>query len=474
MKKFISKAMIAVMIATVLAPVPKVQAKTVDQIGEKVEFVEEKLTYDELVAALNAAKEDTAKKKAAMDEAKKKADNAAKKEAQGSMGFFSYCGCAQAVNILKDSWTLQSTQLAASNDATSFANLKATVPFLKECNSLRASEKTDPRTGAALGQLNVSLTLMAISEAQCNWSSNIIGHSQHWPVAENLAWGYSDPFAGWYNEEKQIWNSGNHNFSDTGHYLNMCSASYKVTGFAYNQRSNSYGRVHEQSFDYSSYGSNDVVMTVSQFESKLNSYVNSIKRLKDAYVTAKAEYETALAKEQQIQAQLDNAVFTYKITYKLYGGTNVADNPSTYTNKSKTIVFKPAIKPGYTFVGWYRDASYSATYPQIKAGSKGNRTIHAKWEKTVTGAVSGFFVRNVSPGVLKVGCRDTEGCTAYQIQYSKNADMSSGKTAISTKNRKEISVGKGTYYVRIRAFTLDSAGKRVYGKWTGKKTIVIK
>lgn len=473
MKKFISKAMIAVMIATVLAPMPQVQAKTEanDNIRASIES-DEKGEYDALLEALQAAKEDTAKKKAAMDEAKVKADNAAKKEAQGSMGFFSYCGCTQAVNILKDSWTLQSTQLAASNDATSFENLKATVPFLKECNSLRASEKTDPTSGAALGQLNVSLTLMAISEAQCNWSSNIIGHSQHWPVAENLAWGYSDPFAGWYNEEKQVWNSGNHNFSDTGHYLNICDASYKVTGFACNQKSSRYGRVHEQSFSYSPYDSNDVVMTVSQFESKLTTYVNSIKRLKDAYVAAKKAYEDALAYQQQLQNQVDNSV-VYDIQYRLYGGTNVAGNPTSFTKKSPTIVFKPAIKPGYTFVGWYKDSTYTTPITQIKSGSTGKKILHAKWQLTTAGPIAGFFLQTPQKGILKVGCRETVGRSGYQIQYSTNSDMSGKKTTISKTERKEISVAKGTYYVRIRSFTLDSAGERVYGAWSAKKSIKV-
>jgi len=33
------------------------------------------------------------------------------------------------------------------------------------------------------------------------------------------------------------------------------------------------------------------------------------------------------------------------------------------------------------------------------------------------------------------------------------------------------SLQKKTYYVRARAYTTDSKGKRVYGKWSGTKTV---
>ena len=73
--------------------------------------------------------------------------------------------------------------------------------------------------------------LMAMAEADTNWSSQHLGHAQQFNVGENLSWGYKDPFDGWYTEEKAEYDSGN--IAGAGHYLNIINSSYKYTGFAY-------------------------------------------------------------------------------------------------------------------------------------------------------------------------------------------------------------------------------------------------
>lgn len=46
---------------------------------------------------------------------------------------------------------------------------------------------------------------------------------------------------------------------------------------------------------------------------------------------------------------------TYNINYILNGGTNSANNPSTYTVETEDITLEPATKTGYTFDGWYTE-----------------------------------------------------------------------------------------------------------------------
>lgn len=69
---------------------------------------------------------------------------------------------------------------------------------------------------------------------------------------------------------------------------------------------------------------------------------------------------------------------TYKITYKLNGGTNSA-NPSTYTNNTSTISLKNPTRSGYTFAGWYSDAKFTQKVTSIAKGTTGNKTLYAKW-----------------------------------------------------------------------------------------------
>ena len=69
----------------------------------------------------------------------------------------------------------------------------------------------------------------------------------------------------------------------------------------------------------------------------------------------------------------------YDITYNLNGGKNNADNPATYTKSSETIKLKTPTKTGYTFSGWYSDSKFGKKVTSISNGSKGDKTLYAKW-----------------------------------------------------------------------------------------------
>lgn len=69
----------------------------------------------------------------------------------------------------------------------------------------------------------------------------------------------------------------------------------------------------------------------------------------------------------------------YKILYNLGGGTNDADNPSSYTIETSSIVLKAPVKDGYEFKGWFYDGAYTNKAAQITQGSTGDKTLYAKW-----------------------------------------------------------------------------------------------
>ena len=195
--------------------------------------------------------------------------------AKGSLGFFEWLGTpgAPAANILKstDSQILATTTIGRIYDATSLENMKASIAWLKKCNQLRAAEGTNPQSGAPLQPLKVNLQLMAVSQIQANWSAHYLEHSQIYAVGENLAWGYSDPFTGWYDEEKALYQKGA--TGEAGHYLNIVNADYSVTGFAVNQYGG-YGVTHGQTFHWQDPGDS---LSVDDFETLFNAYYNSVK-----------------------------------------------------------------------------------------------------------------------------------------------------------------------------------------------------
>ena len=72
---------------------------------------------------------------------------------------------------------------------------------------------------------------------------------------------------------------------------------------------------------------------------------------------------------------------TYKISYKLNGGTNNKNNPKNYTVETSKITLKTPTRKGYKFVGWYSNKGLTKKVTKISKGSTGNVTLYAKWKK---------------------------------------------------------------------------------------------
>ncbi len=70
----------------------------------------------------------------------------------------------------------------------------------------------------------------------------------------------------------------------------------------------------------------------------------------------------------------------YEITYDLSGGTNNTLNPTTvkYVDAAKQLY--PATKAHYTFIGWYKDKSFTTPVTSISAGQMSSFTLYAKFE----------------------------------------------------------------------------------------------
>ena len=103
---------------------------------------------------------------------------------------------------------------------------------------------------------------------------------------------------------------------------------------------------------------------------------------------------------------------TYNITYKLNGGTNNSDNPSTY-NILYGVKLKEPTRPGFEFVGWYigdeevttinegAGATFKSVeemYNRLKYRTTGNLTLEARW---TTHVLNLKFFSNCDPGLFQ-------------------------------------------------------------------------
>ena len=194
-------------------------------------------------------------------------------------------------------------------------------------------------------------------------------------------------------------------------------------------------------------------------------------------VTAKAPGRTKItvtsAENSSYQASCTVTV-PYKITYKLNKGKNNASNPSTYYGKKVTL--KNPSRKGYAFAGWYTDAKFKKKITSISNSAKSDYILYAKWTKVKVAKASLTSAKNSKSKQILLKYKKVSGAKGYEISYSTNKKF---KKVVTKKNTAKTSytiskLKKGKiYYVRIRAYRMDSTGKKVYGKYSSMKKVKV-
>ena len=164
----------------------------------------------------------------------------------------------------------------------------------------------------------------------------------------------------------------------------------------------------------------------------------------------------------------------YKIYYALNGGGAVA-NPKSYTVSTATITLKNPTRKGYTFAGWYTTKDFKTKATTLPKGSTGTRRYYAKWVKVSTPQVKTISLSNSGSKKLKVKYTKVSGAKGYQIYYALDRNFTKGKKSVNLRGLERVlAVAKNkTYYVKVRAYKLDSQGNRIYSSWSRAKSIKI-
>lgn len=275
-----------------------------------------------------------------------------------TVDFFNQIGTA--ATILTDPsyqpWLVQHPEwqkLGELNDATTMANMLASVEGLRKLNELRAS--------LGLGELKVSAWLTADAQSHADysggeyWELSKYSHAnQDYPnlpfnSSENSAVNsnWDNAYKAWYDNEKVIWDAavakdpslaatltdpnGAYNlfksnkdlYEQVGHYLNIVDPTLKVMGMA--QSYNPQERQFSYSQDMAPYSTNDgKLYTVDEWESLVRSSIDASAnaeapttpedtRVTDAQLVqsaAQAQLAAASASLSTAQTTLDTAVST--------------------------------------------------------------------------------------------------------------------------------------------------------------------
>ena len=230
------------------------------------------------------------------------------------------CTWGEYVHIVDTGYSVEE----ALQSATSLENMKKSFDYIRQSNELR--------TSLGLSELSVTNEMMLYAQLDMDYSDSVIGHAQQFQAAENLYWGTADPFAGWYDQEKEIYEAalvetdgtGNLLYPDLatyvesmnlnaiqtnyyqlflkiGHYLNLINYKYKCTGFAYRDAvNNKYKKEYAQEF-YSS--TKNTSYTLSVYEQIFNDYYNNL--IDDMDVKDEGYEEDIETVGEQIQSDED-------------------------------------------------------------------------------------------------------------------------------------------------------------------------
>jgi len=272
--------------------------------------------------------------KTAADAERAAAQKAVDNYSKGSYGYFEKRGDTQALTVFNDASVLGTdkngaafnsfTTIGGANDATSLENMKKALDYIKECNGIRTGkgasgviDGVDSNFGTQPA-LKVSSYLMAVSQVNANWLSNsgIWGHpSNNGPTwrysGENIAWTYQDPFIGWFKDEKN--NYDTKNGGQTGHYTNIMSSDFAMTGLACN------GRYYVQDFDDAeAYFSKSTSVDFDTYYADFMNYYNGKVAADKALAAAKtrlANAEKALTEAQTRKSTADSELQAAQAEY---------------------------------------------------------------------------------------------------------------------------------------------------------------
>lgn len=186
-----------------------------------------------------------------------------------------------------------------------------------------------------------------------------------------------------------------------------------------------------------------------------------------------AAYEYAL--ENDIACRMI-PLARYTVKFDKNGGSKVSKSSVTVKEGQKIGTLPTARRKGYTLKGWYTAKSGGK---KVTASTKitKNQTLYAQWTKvTKPKKVGKLTLKSTKSGQLTVSYSKVKDAKGYEICYATNKKFKGAKKVTTTAAKQTIKKlkKKTTYYVRVHAYKLDSAGKKVWGDYSAVKSLKIK
>lgn len=168
----------------------------------------------------------------------------------------------------------------------------------------------------------------------------------------------------------------------------------------------------------------------------------------------------------------------YVVQFDANGGVNLSRKSMTLLEDDSPGIMPKVQRKDYTFDGWYTQQEGGAQVTGDKP-LKEAATLYARWTKTAAPAkASVSALKSQKKGQMQVSFQKLKSAAGYEVSYSTSKSFASAKTkeagaAASLKTITGLKAGK-KYYVRVRAYCMDSMKNRIYGAYSSAKSIKIK
>ena len=167
----------------------------------------------------------------------------------------------------------------------------------------------------------------------------------------------------------------------------------------------------------------------------------------------------------------------YVLQFDTNGGTNLSRRTMTLLADDYPGIMPKVQRKDYMFDGWYTrqegGTRISGDEPLTEAA-----TLYAQWTKAKAPAkVLALTLKSRKKGQLQASFQKAKGAAGYQVSYSGSKKFTSAKTkeigaSVKSKMITGLKAGK-KYYVRVRAYCLDSAGNQIFGNYSAVKSIKV-
>lgn len=164
------------------------------------------------------------------------------------------------------------------------------------------------------------------------------------------------------------------------------------------------------------------------------------------------------------------------VQFDANGGAKISFDSLEVVENATYGTLPDATRKGYLFQGWYTAATGGTRITEQSVVTfPWEPVLYARWSKISLKRVALQKPTNPRSQKMKLCWKKIAHADGYQVIYATNQKLRKPKTkttASKTLTIKKLKKGK-TYYVKVRAYKLDSAGKKVFGAYSKARKVTI-